>query len=193
MTRLMICINSYESWRVVFICVSVQKGVRYCHHHIESDSFAFLHLMVMNPITFSPTPGYYICVAPLNPINMSTLSCRWYSAFSVQMKGEASRREQAKELVGDDLASSEVPLTFPSEANRTGHVIKLAPCVHLKNIAERIRTHLDHLERYSGQSHPQKTMTMRMTITQSYLTNMRHNIESFNSRPPVRWLHIQNI
>ena len=55
MTRHELC------FRILFS--SAQKGVRYCHHHIESDSFAFPHLIVMNPITFSPTPGYFFAAS----------------------------------------------------------------------------------------------------------------------------------
>ena len=62
------------------------------------------------------------------------------------MAGEGKRRDRAKELVGNDLSSSEVPLTFPNE-ERNGHVIKLAPCVQLNDIVHRILTHLDHLNR----------------------------------------------
>ena len=49
---------------------SAQKCVRYCHQHIESDSISFSHPIVMNPITFSPTPGYFFTASHNSSIRL---------------------------------------------------------------------------------------------------------------------------
>ena len=71
------------------------------------------------------------------------LTYRWLGKWHLKMDSEAKERELCKELVGDDIESEAVPLTFSIDGGRGGEEVRQAPMAYLPDLVKKVVQLLD--------------------------------------------------